>query len=72
MLIQIGEVDGAKRHFVDEEFPEGEQTKSKKKRTIMSRASDDLKKPEDELLEAICDDITSNLRSTTIDMETVT
>ena len=38
----------------------------------MSRATDEVKKPEDELLDTICSDITANLPSALVDMELVT
>ena len=65
LLLQIGDIDGAKKKDVsqEEEMPEGENTTRRlnKVKTIMSRATEDLKKPEDELLGNICSDIAANL-----------
>ena len=75
LLLQIGDVDGAKSHKSMSE-PEGDDEEAPRKlnrmKTIMQRVQKETKRPEDELLESICADISMNLPSTLIDMDIVT
>ena len=51
LLLQIGDVDGARKKIVQSEGEdEEEKKKAKKQKTIMSRANGELNKPEDDLL----------------------
>ena len=74
LLLQIGDVDGAnsRKVMLEPEGDEEEPRKLNRMKTIMQRVQKETKRPEDELLESICADISMNLPSTLIDMDIVT
>mmetsp|Transcript_5462 Transcript_5462/g.6714 ORF Transcript_5462/g.6714 Transcript_5462/m.6714 type:complete len:163 (-) Transcript_5462:1214-1702(-) len=76
-LLQIGDVDGANRDMLEEGEGEDEDAPNSNRRlnkvkTIMTRAKDEQKRPEDEMMSAIINDITLILPNKLVDMDEVT
>ena len=78
MLLQIGEVEGAKHEAIKgddeagDDLDPGSTRRLNKVKTIMSRAQNDHVKPQDELLTHTCSEIAEILPSDLVDMEEVT
>ena len=80
MLLSIGDVDGAKRelndddedfiHGIDGDGPNSHRRLNKVK-TIMARAKDEAKKPEDEQLSNTLSEIADTLPKKLVDMDEV-
>mmetsp|Transcript_16252 Transcript_16252/g.21991 ORF Transcript_16252/g.21991 Transcript_16252/m.21991 type:complete len:163 (-) Transcript_16252:1248-1736(-) len=76
-LLQIGDVDGANRDMFEEDEGEDEDAPNSNRRlnkvkTIMTRAKDEQKRPEDEMMSAIINEITLILPNKLVDMDEVT